>query len=251
MGKRIQPSLKTLAWTKGEIIKLPAVAPRSNERKKQSSWAEMVDGLAGLLPDFIRCGDCCSHLADCGAQHGDGRGLFYSLRFGAAQDYHQWRGCIWGLVFLAFLVFWTRLSLAWLFIRSRGLLRWLFSWRMIRRYLYGLAGFALILALFYAEEDWRGKRDWEQYKRAAEAKGERFDLSSFVPPAVPDDQNFLFSPIVSNSCLFRWFGTSTGLKMQAPTSGLVWTSGSMPATTGSPGPPMIFKATGNWGRELI
>jgi hypothetical protein len=72
---------------------------------------------------------------------------------------------------------------------------------MIRRYLYGLAGLALVLALFYAEEDWRGKRDWEQFKRAAEAKGERFDLSSFMPPAVPDDQNFVFSPLVSNSCL--------------------------------------------------
>ena len=104
-----------------------------------------------------------------------------------------------GLVVLAFLVFWTQLPLAWLFIRSWGLLRWLFSWRMIRRYLYGLAGVALILALFYAEEDWRGKRDWEQYKRAAEAKGERFDFASFVPPAVPDDQNFALTPIVAST----------------------------------------------------
>jgi hypothetical protein len=74
---------------------------------------------------------------------------------------------------------------------------------MIRRYLWSLAGIALVATLFYAEEDWRGKRDWEQYKRAAETKGERFDLSSFMPPAVPDDQNFVFSPIVSNSCLLR------------------------------------------------
>ena len=41
---------------------------------------------------------------------------------------------------------------------------------------YGFAGVALFLALFYAEEDWRGKRDWEKYKRAAEATGERFDV---------------------------------------------------------------------------
>jgi uncharacterized membrane protein len=156
-----------------------------------------------------------------------------------------------GLVVLAFLVFWTRLLLAWLFLRIWGLLRWLFSWRMIRRYLYGLAGVALVVALFYAEEDWRGKRDWEQYKRAAEAKGERFDLSSFAPPAVPDDQiSHLcrLSPIVVCSA---WFGTSKGLKKQAPTPGLVWRSGSMPTTTGSPGPPMISRATGNVGRELI
>ncbi len=124
-----------------------------------------------------------------------------------------------GLVVLAFLVFWTRLPLAWLFIRSWGLLRWLFSWRMIRRYLYGLAGVALVLALFYAEEDWRGKRDWEQYKRVAEAKGERFDLSSFVPPAVPDDQNFMFSPIVSNSCLFLLVRNEHGFEEESTNAG--------------------------------
>ena len=106
-----------------------------------------------------------------------------------------------GLVVLAFLVFWGKSFLSWPLKWSWGLLRWLFRWRMIRRYLYGLAGLALLLALLYAEEDWRGKRNWERYKRAAEAKGERFDVSSFVPPAVPDDRNFACAPIVSNSCL--------------------------------------------------
>ena len=77
----------------------------------------------------------------------------------------------------------------------------MFSRRMIRRYLYGVAGLAVLIALFYAEEDWRGKQDWELFKRAAEAKGERFDFSSFIPPPVPDDQNFAFTPIVSNSCV--------------------------------------------------
>ena len=106
-----------------------------------------------------------------------------------------------GAVLLAFLVFWTRPLFAWPFIRIRGWLRWLFKW---------LSAFALLVALFYAEEDWRGKRNWEQYKRAAEAKGERFDLSSFVPPAVPDDQNFVFAPLVSNSCFARIDGNGSG-----------------------------------------
>jgi hypothetical protein len=105
-----------------------------------------------------------------------------------------------GVVLFAFLVFWTRRALI-----------WLFRWRMIRRYLYALPGVAVLVALFYAEEDWRGKRDWEQYKRAAEAKGERFELSSYQPPSVPDDQNFVFAPIVSNSCLFRTDGDVPGL----------------------------------------
>jgi hypothetical protein len=107
-----------------------------------------------------------------------------------------------GLVVFAFLFFWIRLLLAWSAIWTWRLLRWLFGWRMIRRYLYGLAALALLAALLYAEENWRGKRDWDHFKHAAEAKGERFDLSSLAPPAVPNDQNFAFSPIVSNSCIF-------------------------------------------------
>jgi len=105
------------------------------------------------------------------------------------------------LVALGFLIFWTRPFLAWLFIRIWRLLRWVFTWRMIRRYLYGLAAFALIAALFYGEEDWRGKKEWEQYKTAAQASGERFDLSSFIPRPVPDDQNFAFAPIVAGRSL--------------------------------------------------
>jgi hypothetical protein len=55
-----------------------------------------------------------------------------------------------------------------------------------------------LIAIFYTEEDWCGKRDWENYKRLAEARGERFDLASLVPP-VPDDQNFFCAPIVAEA----------------------------------------------------
>jgi hypothetical protein len=108
-----------------------------------------------------------------------------------------------GLVILAVLAYWFQSAIAWVFRRIWKLLRWLSRWRLVRRYLYGLSAISCVVALFYAEEDWRGKRDWEQYKRAAEARGERFDLASFAPPKVPDDQNFAFAPIVSNSCLCR------------------------------------------------
>jgi hypothetical protein len=73
--------------------------------------------------------------------------------------------------------------------------RWLFCWRNFRRFLFGLACFATLIALFYAEEDWRGKHDWEKYKHEWEAEGEKFDFADFVPPPVPDDQNFAMSPV--------------------------------------------------------
>jgi hypothetical protein len=71
---------------------------------------------------------------------------------------------------------------------------WLFTWQTMRRVLITLAVLATLTALFYTEEDWRGKRAWETYKRVWEAKGEKFDWQAFVPPPVPDDQNFFKAP---------------------------------------------------------
>ena len=36
-------------------------------------------------------------------------------------------------------------------------------------------------------------------QRAAEARGERLDLASVIPPTVPDDQNFFAAPIVAEA----------------------------------------------------
>ncbi|MDE3068311.1 MAG: hypothetical protein KGJ60_12260 [Verrucomicrobiota bacterium] len=82
---------------------------------------------------------------------------------------------------------------AWLFVR------WLCCWKNIRRSLFGVACFVTLIALFYAEEDWRGKHDWERFKRQWEAKGEHFSFASVVPPPVPADENFALTPIVASS----------------------------------------------------
>jgi hypothetical protein len=72
------------------------------------------------------------------------------------------------------------------------------GWRILRRILIVLAIQATLISAFYAEEDWRGKRTWENYKHEWEAKGEKFDWQAFVPPPVPDDQNFFTAPIFTN-----------------------------------------------------
>jgi hypothetical protein len=73
----------------------------------------------------------------------------------------------------------------WLFIR------WVCSsWRNFRRLLLDIAVLATLVAIFYTEEDWRGKRDWEKCKRNLEAKGVVLDWDKFIPPLLPDDQNF-------------------------------------------------------------
>ena len=60
----------------------------------------------------------------------------------------------------------------------------------MRRILITLAILATLIAIFYAEEDWRGKRAWQNCKRELEAKGMVLDWEKFIPPPVPDDQNF-------------------------------------------------------------
>jgi len=74
-------------------------------------------------------------------------------------------------------------------------IRWLCCWRNFKKFLFGLACFATLIALFYAEEDWRGWHAWNQFKHAWEAKGEHSDFASVIPPPVPDDQNFALAPI--------------------------------------------------------
>jgi hypothetical protein len=73
-------------------------------------------------------------------------------------------------------------------------IRWLRSWRNLRRTLLGLAGLATLIAIFYTEENWRGKRAWEECKRELEAQGEVLDWNAYIPPPVPDEQNIFKAP---------------------------------------------------------
>jgi len=74
-------------------------------------------------------------------------------------------------------------------------IRWLRRGRNFRRFLFGVLCLVTLVALFYAEENFRGKWAWNHFKREWEAKGEKFDLASFIPPPVPDDQNFAMTPL--------------------------------------------------------
>lgn len=95
----------------------------------------------------------------------------------------------------------TQMALIWaVVIAVMGFLivsfvRWLCHWRNFKRFLFGFACLVTLVALFYAEENWRGKHDWENFKRDWEAKGEHFGPASVIPPSVPDNQNFAMAPV--------------------------------------------------------
>jgi len=85
------------------------------------------------------------------------------------------------------------------FVGLLTFIRCFFCWRNFKRLLFGSACLATLIALFYAEEDWRGWHAWNKFKHEWEAKGEHFDFASMVPPPVPDDQNFALTPIAFTS----------------------------------------------------
>ena len=72
--------------------------------------------------------------------------------------------------------------------------------RKLRYLLIALATFCLTVAFFYAEEDLRGWLAWKNCKTALEAKGVVLDWNAYIPPPVPDDQNFFKAPKMTD-----WF----------------------------------------------
>jgi hypothetical protein len=67
--------------------------------------------------------------------------------------------------------------------------------RRFRR-LFGRVSITLIVLLIggCVAENLRGHYVWKKYRQEWEAKGERFDLASFIPKAVPPEQNFAATP---------------------------------------------------------
>ena len=53
---------------------------------------------------------------------------------------------------------------------------------------------AIAVPLFYAEENWRGRRAWERYKNEVAAKDVELDWSGKAPPIIPEAENFYRAP---------------------------------------------------------
>jgi hypothetical protein len=67
-------------------------------------------------------------------------------------------------------------------------------WRIVRRFVFGLAAVLTVIGLFYTEELWRGKAAWESCRRDLEAKGIDFEWAHYIPAPVPEDKNIFAVP---------------------------------------------------------
>jgi len=99
------------------------------------------------------------------------------------------------------------------------LFRWLSGWRMIKRGLKALAVLLCLAAILYVEENWRGKRAWDACRHELEARGEHLDFDYFIPPPVPDEQNFALTPVVA-SC-YGQFLDRNGHRIKPPDTNVV------------------------------
>jgi hypothetical protein len=83
---------------------------------------------------------------------------------------------------------------------------WVFSRRIVRRFLICVAVLLTLVAVFYTKADWRGERLLENCKRELTAKGEVWKWSAYAPAQVPDEQNIFKAPNIS-----QWFSDHRSL----------------------------------------
>lgn len=106
---------------------------------------------------------------------------------GQPQTLGDWMGALCGFGVLSAVI-------ASLCVGVWGFVRWIFPVHL-KKFVFAVACIVTLIALFYAEEDLRGRYDWDRFKSEWEAKGERFGRQSVVPPAAADGENFAMSPV--------------------------------------------------------
>lgn len=77
--------------------------------------------------------------------------------------------------------------------------------RKLRRVLITSSVCFVFIALFYAEEDWRGKRAWEKCLASLKNQGIALDWTNYIPAPVPENQNIFGVPE-----MLRWFSHENG-----------------------------------------
>ncbi|MBM3847507.1 MAG: hypothetical protein FJ405_14645, partial [Verrucomicrobia bacterium] len=66
--------------------------------------------------------------------------------------------------------------------------------RVLRGLLFCVCLAASLLALFFAVENWRGRKAWQEYRKEATARGVVLDYKDLIPPPIPDADNFAMTP---------------------------------------------------------
>jgi len=60
--------------------------------------------------------------------------------------------------------------------------------------IFGVVALVTVVVLLFVTANYGGKRAWTEYKESLEARGESLDLKRYIPPEIPDAQNFAATP---------------------------------------------------------
>ena len=97
-----------------------------------------------------------------------------------------------------------------------GLLRRIFSKKTLRWIGIVVATLAALVLIFIAEENWRGRRAWDAYRAAAEKRGAKLFLKDFIPPDIPDAENYAAIPIIRDLFAERKDGEAAPITFPHP-----------------------------------
>lgn len=71
------------------------------------------------------------------------------------------------------------------------------EWFHVWRYFFLFLAVLLLVAGFYAEENWRANWAWSRHRCKMEARGERMNYTDFIPPPIPHEKNFARTPLLA------------------------------------------------------
>jgi hypothetical protein len=94
--------------------------------------------------------------------------------------------------------------------------------RSLRRIAFVAAVLLTLIASFYTIENWRGRRAWEKCQRELRAKGERLDWVAYIPARVPDEQNFIKTPLLETVGYRGRVDTNAWRPLEDARQRLVW-----------------------------
>jgi hypothetical protein len=98
----------------------------------------------------------------------------------------------------------------------RAFLNRLSSRRFVVRALFVSACVLTLVIAFYVIENSRGVRAWESYRSEAQRKGTHIELSAYLPPPVPDSENFAAIPLITNLFKFENSESPTLIALRFP-----------------------------------
>ena len=76
---------------------------------------------------------------------------------------------------------------------------WLRGWR----YFFWFLAVLLLVTLWCAEENWRGSWAWKRRQQEMKERGEWQPAQDFIPPLVPDQDNFAMTPVLASGVAAR------------------------------------------------